>query len=131
MSAESTAEVIYIETVLNDDLHLFTDKVVNEQMLINFLGLTVEDISKFTGVPKADIIVDSKTSIITSEKLHAIAIMCQKISDFYQGDGESVVDWFQFANPLLGNISPTDMIRFGRLDKLSLFIDRLIEGDIP
>jgi hypothetical protein len=37
--------------------------------------------------------------------------------------------WFQTKNPLLGNISPRDMIRYGRYEKLRRFIMNALEDN--
>ncbi|KKK66828.1 hypothetical protein LCGC14_2960180 [marine sediment metagenome] len=43
---------------------------------------------------------------------------------------EKALTWFKTPNPLLGNVSPIDMIRSGRSDKLCKWIDQTIrEGE--
>lgn len=43
---------------------------------------------------------------------------------------EKVLTWFQTPNPQLGNVSPIDMIRIGRGEKLCKWIDQTIrEGE--
>lgn len=40
----------------------------------------------------------------------------------FDGDDDKAAIWFRAKNPLLGDISPLDMIRLGRLDRLRKFI---------
>jgi hypothetical protein len=39
-----------------------------------------------------------------------------------KGDVRKTVLWLTLPNPMLGNVSPRDMIRFGRYKRLSKFI---------
>lgn len=48
------------------------------------------------------------------------------VQSFFHGDNKKEVEWFAAKNPLLGNISPNDMIRQGRIDKLLLYIEGAI-----
>lgn len=42
---------------------------------------------------------------------------------FFKGDKKKTDLWFDTKNPLLGNVSPNEMIRAGRRDKLISFIE--------
>jgi len=44
------------------------------------------------------------------------------VADFFNGNTEKTVLWFKTRNPLLGDISPRDMIRLGRFERLRKFI---------
>ncbi len=37
--------------------------------------------------------------------------------------------WYNTENPLLGNISPSTMVKIGRIEKLKLFINHALEGN--
>ena len=38
--------------------------------------------------------------------------------------------WFQTPNPMLGNVSPRDMIRLGRYNKLVRFVTQAMEEGV-
>ncbi len=48
----------------------------------------------------------------------------------HQAKQETALTWFQTPNPLLGNVSPIDMIRSGRGEKLCKWIDQAISEGI-
>lgn len=41
---------------------------------------------------------------------------------FFDGNEAKTRLWFSSENPLLGNVSPDDMIRWGRSDRLLMFV---------
>jgi hypothetical protein len=55
-------------------------------------------------------------------RLTEIATVCELVAQYFDGDVSKTALWFSTANPLLGNVSPRDMIRFGRYEKLRGFI---------
>lgn len=46
-------------------------------------------------------------------------------------DKEKTILWFRTVNPLLGNLTPDDMILRGRAKKLEKFIDSCVREDEP
>ena len=52
---------------------------------------------------------------------------CGLASQFFAGDATKTALWFQTKNPLLGNISPRDTIRYGRYEKLRRFVMSAME----
>ena len=53
--------------------------------------------------------------------------MTNLVLDFFKGDQKKTVLWFKTQNPLLGNISPNEMIARGREKKLLKFIKTLLD----
>jgi len=54
------------------------------------------------------------------------------VAKFFDGDTDKTVLWFKARNPLLGDISPKEMIRLGRYERLRKFIiNALIKRDRP
>jgi hypothetical protein len=56
------------------------------------------------------------------ERLQEIAITINLVAKVFGGDVDKTVTWFKTRNPLLGDISPRDMIRLGRFERLRKFI---------
>ena len=56
-----------------------------------------------------------------------IANICGLVAQFFEGNAEKTALWFKTRNPLLGDISPRDMIRFGRYEKLRRFVMEALE----
>lgn len=55
----------------------------------------------------------------------------KKVLDFFQGNEEKTKAWFSYKNPLLGGVSPADMINNGREKKLELFITNSLQEIFP
>jgi hypothetical protein len=56
------------------------------------------------------------------ERIREWATLLNLVAEHFQGDHQKTVLWFTTLNPLLGNITPRDMIRFGRYNKLFKFV---------
>ncbi len=58
-----------------------------------------------------------------------LTALCEQVVGFFEGDVAKTALWFRLPNPLLGDISPRDMIRYGRHIKLQQFVmDALAEN---
>ena len=49
------------------------------------------------------------------------------VVDYFKGDVGKATLWFNTSNPLLGGVSPLEMINIGREIRLQKFIDRAME----
>ncbi len=75
---------------------------------------------------------DERMPQILKDKLREWAILFNLVAQFFEGDPIKTALWFKTVNPMLGGISPRDMIRFGRYQKLLKFIlDALSENQHP
>ena len=52
------------------------------------------------------------------------------VNSFFK-DESKTTQWLNFSNPLLGDVSPMDMVMAGRTEKLKLFIKNQLEGHLP
>lgn len=94
-----------------------------------FLGFDKGQVSKSMGVPKGTITYDKKMPKEVSDRLREIANVCELVAEHFDGDKEKTLRWFQVKNPLLGGVSPKDMISFGRYRKLINFIQTTLAGN--
>ncbi len=109
----------------------FGTKAGNPKKIVEYLKLTTEDVARATRVPKASIRYDEKMPKELLQRLQEIAIVCELVAEYFEGDLEKTTLWFQINNPLLGNISPRDMIRIGRYKKLIKFVQNALAGEAP
>jgi hypothetical protein len=65
---------------------------------------------------------DDAIPTAVKERLEDIASTINLVAKEFQGDPDKTVAWFKAQNPLLGDISPRDMIRLGKYDRLRRFI---------
>ena len=55
------------------------------------------------------------------EKLQDLTIAIDLVENFFKDEQKAML-WFQTSNPLLGDMSPMEMIHLGRFKKLLNFI---------
>ena len=56
------------------------------------------------------------------EHFEEIAVTCNMVAEAFGGDADKTALWFRTKNPMLGDVSPRDMIRLRRFDRLRRFI---------
>lgn len=113
----------------HDYLGFWADQTLNARGVADFLGFKKPDVAKVAGVAPSSVRFDQKIPREVRERLEEIANICALVAQFFEGDVAKTALWFRTRNPLLGDISPRDMIRFGRYAKLRQFVmDALTEN---
>ena len=96
---------------------------VNYKKVVQFLGFDQNDVSKIAGVRKASVRYEpNRIPREVKERFLEIANICQLVAEVFNGNIEKTALWFKTDNPLLGNLSPRNMIRVGKYKKLHRFI---------
>ena len=88
----------------------------------SFLSLKKEDVSRIADVSPKSVRFDDAMPVPVRERLQEIANTINLVARFFGGDADKTGTWFKTRNPLLGDISPRDMIRLGRFERLRKFI---------
>jgi hypothetical protein len=109
-----------------DGLHFWKGNALNFQRVREFTGLETDDLARLAGVAKSSVRYDSKAPKEVREHLENIANICNLVFQFFLDDVKTRL-WLQTPNPMLGNVSPRDMIRFGRFAKLQRFVTLAME----
>lgn len=117
-----TARALFGTVPDRDYLGFWADQTLKTREVTQFLRLAKRDVAKLSGVATASVRFDHKIPAEVLERLKEIANICGLVAQFFEGDTAKTALWFQTANPLLGNISPRDMIRYGRYEKLRRFV---------
>lgn len=105
-----------------DYLSLYPDNNPKYQDVVKYLNFKKEDVSKATGVPLSSVRYDEKMPSELQERIMEWATLLNLVAEHFLGDAGKTVLWFTTINPLLGNITPRDMIRFGKYKKLLSFV---------
>lgn len=105
-----------------DFLSLLDKGEARPSKVIEFVGFKKEDVSKAAGVPASSVRYDERMPQILKDRLREWANLFNLVAQFFKGDAVKTALWFKTPNPMLGGISPRDMIRFGRYQKLLKFI---------
>lgn len=118
----SLAQKIYSTVPKSNHLHLVEENGEPDYAkILKFLRFDKSDFSKATGVPVSSIRYDRLPKEL-HERFLEIAAVCELVADHFGGDIGKTAQWFSLPNPLLGEISPRDMIRMGRFKKLMKII---------
>ncbi len=106
------------DTVPNDYLKL-KDKY---NRIAQFLDFDQTDVAQATGVPLASVRYDKRINSALRERLREWAVLFNLVACHFKGDPSKTAAWFMTPNPLLGNVPPRDMIRFGESRKLHKYV---------
>ena len=105
-----------------DYLSLYKKKIPQYNRIVKFLDLKQEEISRATGVPISSVRYDEKMPIELRERIGEWATLLNLVAGHFKGNEIKAIQWFTTPNPLLGDISPRDMIKLGRYKKLFKFV---------
>lgn len=105
-----------------DPLGFFEGGGFRPRSVAEFLKLKNPDVSRATAVALNSVRYDGAIPQPMRERLVEIANICNMVAEHFEGDREKTALWFTSRNPMLGDISPRDMIRFGRYERLRRFV---------
>jgi len=110
------------ETIPADHLEFGRGPSFNPKRVPELLGLKKEDVSRLASVSVKSVRYDDAIPEQVRERLEEIANTINLVADAFDGDRDKTIAWFRARNPLLGDVSPKDMIRLGRYERLRKFI---------
>lgn len=129
MSAQPALDIF--KNIPQNDYLRILNATNPSKRVVEFLKLNKTDVAKATHVPKASIRYDDKIPAELSQRLQEIGVVCELVANYFKGDTGKTALWFQINNPALGNVSPRDMIRYGRYKKLIKFVQNALAGNNP
>jgi hypothetical protein len=120
------------DTVPPDSMGFGLGSSFNAKSVQSFLSLKKEEVSRIADVSPKSVRFDDAMPEPVRERLQEIAVTINLVAKVFGGDADKTVTWFKTRNPLLGDISPRDMIRLGRFERLRKFIiQAMTENDGP
>ena len=125
----ATSRALFGTVPATDYLGFWANQTLNAREVVQFLNLDKKDVARLAGVAPASVSFDQKIPKEVLDRLHEFANICGLVAQFLAGDAAKTALWFRTVNPMLGNISPRDMIRYGRYDKLRQFVMNALEED--
>jgi hypothetical protein len=127
-----TENALFSTVHSKDILGFTTQGATDYQEVCKFLDFTKSDVAKIAGISEKSVRFEPKrVPAALVERFDQIANICQLVADHF-GDVHKTALWFKTSNPLLGGISPRDMLRYGRYKRLMQFIidARIRSGDL-
>lgn len=94
--------------------------------VVEFLNYKKKDVSVAASIPFGSVRYDDKMSDDLKNRLIEWATAINLVGSYFNSHEKTML-WFQVSNPLLGGMSPRDMIRVGRFKKLLRFIRTALE----
>lgn len=106
----------------SDPLHFGKGSQFHPERVRDFLNLKKDDVSRLANVSVKSVRFDDAIPTAVLERFEEIANTCNMVAEVFDGDIEKTALWFRTKNPLLGDMSPRDMIRLRRFDRLRRFV---------
>ncbi len=125
-AAQQYAPQLFRNVPQRDVLHLFEDGRPNAKKVVHLLNYRKEDVSVASNVPMSSVRYDAKMPEELLERMREWATVLNLVGNFFNDESKTML-WFQMPNPLLGNMTPRDMIRVGRFHKLLKFIQTALD----
>lgn len=110
-----------------DYLGFIENKELNYRKVADFLDFDRKDLSRMTSLSVGSVRFDSKIPGPLAQRLEEIANIANRIARVFDGDAQKSALWFRTSNPMLGEISPRDMLRMGRYKRLVKFINESLK----
>ncbi len=106
----------------SDYLQFWQSGRFQPQRVVRFLDLSKEDVARLAGIALSSVRFDRKSPRDLIGRLMDVAALCTLVAQFFEGNAIKTALWFRTANPLMGDVSPRDMIRQRRDSELRRFI---------
>lgn len=121
------------DTVAPDALAFGRGPGFNPKRVVDWLDFDKDEISRIASVSKASVRYDEAAPKAVRERLEEIANVVNMVAGIFDGDSAKTALWFRTKNPMLGDVSPRDMVRLGRYDRLRKFVISAIadRGPLP
>jgi hypothetical protein len=99
--------------------------------IADFLSFSHEDVSRIGEVSRNSVRYDEKMPEVVRERLLEIANVCELVASYFDGNLDKTAMWFKAQNPMFGEMSPRDMIRAGRYQKVIKIVQQALQGIEP
>jgi len=109
-------------TVPDDALRFGIGEQFDPKRVAEWMDLDKTTVSRLASVSKSSVRYDQNIPRAVRERLEDIASIANMVAVVFDGDAAKTALWFRTVNPMLGDISPRDMVRLGRYDRLRKFI---------
>lgn len=120
--ARSSPSFGLFDNVPDDVMNFGQGDSFDAKRVQTLLNLKKEDVSRIASVSVKSVRYDDAIPEQVRERLEEIGSTINMVAQTFGGDPEKTAIWFRSKNPMLGDVSPRDMIRLGRYDRLRKFI---------
>jgi hypothetical protein len=117
-----SAAALFANIPQKDYLNFGHGEHFNAKAVADLLNLKKQEVSKISQVAETSVRYDDAIPLKVRERLEEIGTVINLVAGIFDGDAGKTALWFKTSNSMLGEVSPRDMIRLGRYDKLRKFI---------
>lgn len=110
------------DTVPDDLLAFGQGSDFQPRKVADWLNLDNSEVSKLSSVSTSSVRYDDHIPKAVLTRLEEIADICNMVAGIFDGDVVKAARWFRARNPMLGDMTPRDMIRLGRYARLRKYI---------
>jgi len=104
---------------------------VDPKKVVNFFQFSNPEVAAISNVSTKSVRYDEdRTPDPIKKRFSEIANICELVANQFGGDPEKTYWWFTTDNPLLGDISPRQMIKIGNYERLRKIIQDFIAGNV-
>ncbi|HKT89888.1 MAG TPA: hypothetical protein VJQ59_15705 [Candidatus Sulfotelmatobacter sp.] len=127
-----TLNIALFDTVPKQDyLSLFHEGKTDYSKVVQLLAFSKNDVARASNVSLQSIRYDvPRMPKELEDRIREWAVALNLVAQFFQ-DQQKTILWFSTPNPLLGDMTPRDMIKIGRFRKLCRFIQTAIAENQP
>lgn len=113
-----TAASLFSNIPDKDVMHFGIGDAFKPELVSKWLGFQKTDVAKVADVSPKSVRYDQNVPTAVFDRLQEIAITINLVAKIFEGDVNKTALWFKIKNPMLGDVSPRDMVRLGRFDRL-------------
>jgi antitoxin Xre/MbcA/ParS-like protein len=126
-----TTRALFENIPKEDFLGLFPGDRTDFQKVVKLLDFGKNDVARASNVSVHSVRYDPpKMPKELQDRLIEWAVALNLVAQFFKDEHKTVL-WFKTPNPLLGDMTPRDMIRVGRFRKLRRFIQNALSENEP
>jgi uncharacterized protein (DUF2384 family) len=109
-----------------DFLSLFSPSGTDYNKVVRLLDFKKKDVARASNVAIHSVRYDPpRMPKELEDRINEWAVALNLVAQFFRDEQKTVL-WFKTPNPLLGDVTPRDMIRIGRFKKLRRFIQNAL-----
>lgn len=113
-----TAASLFSNIPDKDAMHFGMGDAFKPELVSKWLDFQKADVAKVADVSPKSVRYDQNVPTAVFDRLQEIAITINLVAKIFEGDVNKTALWFKAKNPMLGDVSPRDMVRLGRFDRL-------------
>jgi hypothetical protein len=121
---------LFSSTVPPDFLNFGYGTSFQPKKVQEVLALKKQDVSRIASISEQSVRYDEHIPREMLDRFEEIASTMNMVARQFDGDVQKTVMWFKARNPLLGDVSPRDMIRLGKYERLRRHIINAMMSNI-